>query len=193
MTRIIAGTRGGRRLQVPPGQRTRPTTDRVREAVFAAIAVWAGAGGASDQALAGLGFVDLFSGSGAMALEAASRGAGPVVAVEKDRSVAQVARRNARELGLAVEVRAMAVEQAVAEDSDVAFDVLWLDPPYALSSSALVAIVDAANRHGWLAPDGLVVAERAARSDPPSFGAARAEQWSRRYGETTVYFAAAGG
>ena len=101
MSRIIAGSRGGRRIGMPSGDRTRPTTDRVREALFSAIAAWAGTSMRSaDQALAGLGFCDLYAGSGAVGLEAASRGADPVLLVEADRRTAAVARGNAAELGL---------------------------------------------------------------------------------------------
>ena len=103
VTRIIAGARGGRRLAMPTGNSTRPTTDRVREALFSTITAWAGRSSASaDEALAGLSFADLFAGSGAVGLEAASRGAAPVLLVERSRRTAALAARNAQDLALHV-------------------------------------------------------------------------------------------
>ncbi|MDU5842972.1 MAG: RsmD family RNA methyltransferase, partial [Cutibacterium avidum] len=97
MSRIISGRAGGQRLATPSGRLTRPTTDRVREAVFSALAAW---NGTSDEApedqLAGQAFCDLFAGSGAVALEAASRGASTVLAVDRDRSACHVMTENAR-------------------------------------------------------------------------------------------------
>ena len=115
MTRIIGGSHRGHRLSMPKGDRTRPTTDRVREALFSALASWCGdPTGPPDQALAGVAFLDLYAGSGAVGLEAASRGAGPVVLVESDRRTALVASGNAKALGLAVSVRATKVETVIA-------------------------------------------------------------------------------
>ncbi|MFZ0530391.1 MAG: RsmD family RNA methyltransferase, partial [Propionicimonas sp.] len=95
MTRIIAGEKKGHRLRTPAHSATRPTTDRVREAAFSLIADWAGtAGEPGARMLAGLSFLDLFAGSGAVALEAASRGARPVLAVESDPATARLARGN---------------------------------------------------------------------------------------------------
>ena len=106
MSRVIAGSAGGRRITMPSGRNTRPTTDRVREAVFSAVAAWAGtADRPPEEALAGLAFCDLYAGSGAVGLEAASRGADPVLLVEQDRGTAQLIRRNAADLGLPVGVR----------------------------------------------------------------------------------------
>ena len=99
--RLIAGSAGGRRLAVAPGGVTRPTTDRVREALFSAITSWLGTSDRPAEAtLAGIAFCDLYAGSGAVGLEAASRGANPVLLVEADRRIAALAVRNARQLGL---------------------------------------------------------------------------------------------
>src|SRR5215218_8684934 len=92
MTRIISGAAGGRRLATPSGPATRPTTDRVREALFSSIESWCGS-------LQGLRFLDLFAGSGAVGLEAWSRGAGVVTLVEQDRRTASLISANARRLG----------------------------------------------------------------------------------------------
>src|SRR6476619_8665658 len=94
MTRIIGGTAGGRRIATPRGANTRPTSDRVREALFSAVESWCGS-------LSGLRFLDLYAGSGAVGLEAWSRGAGVVTLVEQDRRTAALVSANARELGFA--------------------------------------------------------------------------------------------
>ena len=147
VSRIIAGSRGGRRLTTPPGARTRPTTDRVREALFSAVAAWAGTADApADEALAGLAFADLFAGSGAVGLEAASRGAGPVLLVEADKRTAAVTTRNVRDLGLAALVRTGRVETVVAAPAEQAYDVVFLDPPYELDGAALDRGDDGAGR-----------------------------------------------
>jgi 16S rRNA (guanine966-N2)-methyltransferase len=133
VSRIIAGSRGGRRLATPPGDRTRPTTDRVREALFSAIASWAGtAAGPAEQALAGLAFCDLYSGSGAVGLEAASRGAAPVLLVESNRRTALLTTRNAADLALPAEVRTERVEQLIQHPAGRGYDVVFADPPYEL-------------------------------------------------------------
>src|SRR6188472_4251172 len=92
MTRIIGGAAGGRRISTPRGVHTRPTSDRVREALFSAIESWCGS-------LHGLRFLDLYAGSGAVGLEAWSRGAGVVTLVEQDRRTAALISGNARTLG----------------------------------------------------------------------------------------------
>src|SRR6188768_3436238 len=92
MTRIIGGTAGGRRIDTPRGVTTRPTSDRVREALFSAIEAWCGS-------LQGLRFLDLYAGSGAVGLEAWSRGAGVVTLVEQDRRTARLIDQNAKALG----------------------------------------------------------------------------------------------
>ncbi|QGF24918.1 16S rRNA (guanine(966)-N(2))-methyltransferase RsmD [Raineyella fluvialis] len=182
MTRIIAGSHGGRRLATPPGARTRPTTDRVREAVFSALESWAGDG------LGGLAFLDLYAGSGAMALEAASRGASPVTAVESDRRTADVVRRNAADLGLRVEVRTQPVEEVLSVSPPRAYDIIWADPPYPVPTDQLQRLLGGVWASGWLAADGLLVLERSSRDPDPQWPDG-IEEWSRRYGETTIHYA----
>jgi 16S rRNA (guanine966-N2)-methyltransferase len=189
VTRIIAGRAKGRRLRTPAHAATRPTTDRVREAAFSLIADWAGSLGEPAEAqLAGLGFLDLYAGSGAVALEAASRGASPVWAVESDAATARIARGNVRESGLAVTVLASTVEKALAAEPERRFDVVWADPPYAVPAERVEPVLTAATDR-WLAPDGLLVVERASRDLPPVWPSQLSHQWHRRYGETTLYFA----
>ncbi|MCE1173321.1 MAG: 16S rRNA (guanine(966)-N(2))-methyltransferase RsmD [Propionibacteriales bacterium] len=189
MTRIIAGRAKGHRLRTPATSDTRPTTDRVREATFSAIADWAGTGGEqAEDMLAGLSFLDLFAGSGAVALEAASRGAGPVTAVESVGAVAAIARDNARTTRLAVTVVAAEAAKWLATSASTRFDVVWADPPYAYDNDRLAAVVALIEQH-WLAENGLLVLERASRDDAPVLPEALSVRWHRRYGETTVYYA----
>lgn len=187
MSRIIAGQARGRRLATPPGQTTRPTTDRVREAFFSALATWAGtgsAGGASQ--LAGLGFLDLYAGSGAVGLEAASRGASPVTLVERDPRVTAVIRRNAAQAGLSVDVHTASVDTWLARPASRGYDVVWLDPPYNVQTGHLEHLIGVLLVNGWLLADGLVVVERAARDAPPQ-PAGATDAWQRKYGETTLH------
>ena len=191
MSRIVAGSRGGRRLETPSGAATRPTTDRVREALFSALAAWAGtAAGQPDQALVGLAFLDLYAGSGAVGLEAASRGAAPVLLVESDGRTAALARRNVTALALGVSVRALGVEALARTIAAQAHDVIFADPPYALASERLDAVVADLVTHAWLAPDGLLVLERSSRSEAPRWPTQVVDSWDRSYGETVLHFAA---
>lgn len=191
MSRIIAGSHRGRRLTMPPGDRTRPTTDRVREALFSALASWVGtSAGPVDQALAGLAFLDLFAGSGAVGLEAASRGAGPVLLVEADARTAKVTIDNARTLGLGAQVRTGKVETVLAQPAPEQFDLVYVDPPYDLATSAMDAVLVALVEQGWVADDGLVVLERSKRTDDPSPHPAYTDVWTKKYGETRLVFCA---
>ncbi|TDT32950.1 16S rRNA (guanine(966)-N(2))-methyltransferase RsmD [Naumannella halotolerans] len=197
MSRIISGSARGRRIEAPAGSRTRPTTDRVREAVFSAIGAWAGtAGEEPSRALSGLAFLDLFAGSGAMAIEAASRGAHPVVAIDSAKPAVAVARRNAKTVGVEVDVRAQKVDTALVERSsahdggvtDDAFDIVWADPPYDLDPAAVDRVIRAVIDNGWLVRNGLLVIERSSRTPAPAVPEGF-ETWSRRYGETTIHYA----
>lgn len=187
MARIIAGSRKGRRLLTPSGATTRPTSDRVREAAFGVLASELGRVGDAAVMLGGLGFLDLYAGSGAVALEAASRGATPVVAVEKDRRAAQVIRRNVSDSGLAVQVVGGSVEKYL-DGEPRPFTVAWLDPPYAVADARVGAVLHRL-ADGWLAPDALVVVERSARGAALPWPERLGDRWERRYGETVLYFA----
>ena len=189
MTRIIAGRAKGVRLATPDSQRTRPTVDRVREALFRGLVSWAGTTDeAADTQLSGIAFLDLFAGSGAVGLEAASRGAAPVTLVEKDRATAELIRRNAGHARLDVEVVTAGVDSYLARGVQRVWDVVWADPPYDLPSGQLVAELATLLAAGGLAADGLVVVERRTRDPEPAWPAELTETWSRRYGETTLYY-----
>lgn len=189
VSRIIAGSRGGRRLAMPSTARTRPTTDRVREALFSALTSWLGRADADvADALSNLSFLDLFSGSGAVGLEAASRGAAPVVAVESSRSTAAMAQRNAVELGLPVDIRTMSVVAFLRTRPRFRFDLVFADPPYELSTAEVEQVLADLAARGWLAPEAMVVFERAHRSPPISWPPGVDRHWSKRYGETVLFF-----
>ena len=194
MSRIVAGVRGGQKLVMPSHRHTRPTSDRVREAAFALIADWAGTAGESgDTMLARFSFLDLFAGSGAIGLEAASRGADRVVCVENHRPTVELIRRNIATTKLTgrVQVAPLAAAGYLAGEPE-AFDVVWLDPPYALAGEQVDALLERIVAGGWLLDDGLVVVERARRDAPPTWPAVLDDQWTRRYGETQLYFARSG-
>ncbi len=189
MSRIIAGRAGGHRLATPSHSRTRPTSDLVRESAFNLIADWAGTvGEPADAMLERFSFLDLYGGTGAVALEAASRGAGPVVCVEKDRGTAALARGNADATGLPVQVVAQSVDAYLAGTPHT-FDVVRFDPPYEVPTPVVEAQV-AAVVDRWLASDGLVIVERSSRDTPPSWPISLTDVRKRRYGETTLYLAA---
>lgn len=187
MSRIIAGKAKGRRLQTPKGDSTRPTTDRTREALFSALVSWFDTTSADpSEQLDGVAFLDLYAGSGAVGLEAASRGAGPVVLVEADRPTAKLIEANASSLGLRADVLASKAESA-ATSAGRRFDVVFLDPPYGVPTEAVEAILDAVATQA-LAQRGLTVVERSVRDRPPAFPAAFTDTWHKEYGETALYY-----
>ncbi|CAL9289835.1 16S rRNA (guanine(966)-N(2))-methyltransferase RsmD [Streptomyces sp. R02] len=184
MTRVIAGAAGGRRLAVPPGQGTRPTSDRAREGL---LSTWQSLlGGPLD----GERVLDLYAGSGAVGLEALSRGAGHVLLVESDARAVRTVRENVKALGLpGAEVRSGKAEQIVrTAPPEQPYDVVFLDPPYAVPDADLREILLTLRSGGWLADDALVTVERSTRGGeftwPPGFEALRA----RRYGEGTFWY-----
>ena len=180
MTRIVAGSAGGRTLVVPR-RGTRPTSERVREALFSRLE--------HRGVLAGARVLDLYAGSGALGLEAASRGASSVTLVESSREAADVCRRNVTTLGLAdrVLVAAEKVEQFVARPVAQPWRLVMLDPPYDLTAAARDAVLAALG--GAVESDGLVVVERAARSPEPRWPAGLVRDDDRRYGDTRMWFA----
>jgi 16S rRNA (guanine966-N2)-methyltransferase len=183
MTRIIAGQARGRRLTTPPGQGTRPTADRAREGLFSALDSLLGG-------LAGVRMIDGYAGSGAVGLEALSRGAAAALLIESDRRAAEVVRANLAALALpGGRLAADRVERLAAQPCpDTPYDVLFLDPPYALEAAALAETITAFAGNGWLAADAVVCVERAARDPewtwPDGFESGRA----RAYGEGMLWY-----
>lgn len=183
MTRIIAGTAGGRRIRTPQGSTTRPTTDRVREALFSRLD--------SATELRGAAVLDLYAGSGALGLEAASRGAVQVLCVESHRGTARLIEGSARDLGLTqVRVLAERVERVLERGpGETTYDVVLADPPYPLTEPELADVLTLLDEHGWLGDNGLVVIERSARGPEPTWPSAWRALRARRYGETTLHTA----
>ena len=182
MTRIIGGSAGGRRIATPRGANTRPTSDRVREALFSAVESWCGS-------LSGLRFLDLYAGSGAVGLEAWSRGAGVVTLVEQDRRTASMISTNARGLGFSrAHVVASPVASALLRPPKAPYDVAFLDPPYAHPSSSVVADLASMREHGWLVPGAMVIVERGSRAAEPLWPEGFAGSREKKYGETMLWY-----
>ncbi|KZE92560.1 MULTISPECIES: RsmD family RNA methyltransferase [unclassified Agromyces] len=186
MTRIIAGFAGSLTLAVPRSG-TRPTSDRVREAIFSALE--------ARDAVDGAVVLDLYAGSGALGLEAASRGASEVVLVEKARPAAEVCRRNAaavaraaRGSGPRIRVEARSVATYL-ESAPGGVDLAFIDPPYDLGERELAR--DLELLAGLLAPEATVVVERSSRSPEPAWPAGIDPERRRDYGETTLWWASA--
>jgi len=183
VARVIAGEAGGRRLTVPDGRHTRPTSDRAREGLFATISSIVGP-------LAGARVLDLYAGSGAVGLEALSRGAEHVLLVEHGARAARVIRQNIEAIGLpGAAVIADRVERVLARGPAAGrYDVVFADPPYALADAAVTQVLALLAEQGWLAPGALVVVERATRSGPVSWPDGFVLDRARRYGEATFWY-----
>lgn len=187
MTRIVAGSVGGRRIEVPR-RGTRPTSERVRESLFGKLEHYG--------ALDGARVLDLCAGSGALGLEAASRGAGEVVLVDSSRAAVAVCRANIRALGLrGVRAACAKATSFLAGPAFAPMDLVLIDPPYDLDETGVAAMLAplVRRRDPWLAPGAVVVLERSARSPEPAWPAGLRRFGERRYGETRVWFAEPGG
>lgn len=177
MTRIIAGRHGGRRIATPPGDGTRPTSDRVRESLFASLNSLLGG-------FDGLRVLDLFAGSGALGLECVSRGAEHADLVESDARAARTIQRNVADLGASASVHRTTAQRFVASTKG-SWDLVLLDPPYAVTTAEVAAIV--AGLRPSLAEDAVVVVERASRDEftwPDGFDALR----DKTYGDTRLWY-----
>jgi 16S rRNA (guanine966-N2)-methyltransferase len=188
MTRIIGGSAGGRRINTPRGVNTRPTSDRVREALFSAVESWCGS-------LAGLRVLDLYAGSGAVGLEARSRGAGVVTLVEHDRHTAALIVENSRALGFTkrLEVVVGAVASTLSRSPMTPYDLVFLDPPYPMPAKDLDHDLAALVANRWLVPEALVVVERGSRGEPPSWPDGIVPEREKRYGEPVLWYGHAAG
>lgn len=194
MTRIVAGAARGRRLRVPAGSVTRPTSDRVREALFSTLESMLGG-------FDGLRVLDLYAGSGALGLEALSRGASLVTLVESDARAAQVIRANVDAADLpgarVIEAR---VERALARPRgsdasasvDTPYHLVLADPPYDVGSERVARVLSGLTT-GWLAPDGVVVVERDRRSEPVHWPDGLMRLQERAYGETVLWYGRSAG
>lgn len=178
MTRIIAGSAKGRKLEVPK-KGTRPTSDRVREALFSMTE--------STLDLRGAAVLDLYAGSGALALEAMSRGARSAVLVEASRPAAATAKKNVSHLGFAGDVKVVVanVEQYLQREPGP-FNIVFLDPPYSLSNVDLQAVLTLVAR--VLEKPGLVVVERPSKEGQPLLPSALEVLKTRKWGTTSAWF-----
>jgi 16S rRNA (guanine966-N2)-methyltransferase len=180
--RVIAGSAGGLHLQAPKGGRSRPTTDRVRESLFASL----------DQhfGLADASVLDLYAGSGALGIEALSRGAARAVLVDRDLAAVQTIRRNLAATRL--RDRARVWRSTVASflggpiSPEAPFDFVFIDPPYRASASEVDRVLEGLAADGWLQPGAAVVIERGSSDAPPSLPQSWAMGWQRAYGDTLV-------
>ena len=179
--RIVGGVARGRRLAAPASG-TRPTSDRAREALFNSLA--------AEIDLDGIRVLDLFAGTGAVGLEALSRGARTAVLVESNRAALEVLRRNVATIGLpGVEVVGRSVTAFLAEPPAEPFDLVFADPPYAFDDDKLAGVLAALAEHGWPAPGAFVVIERSARSGPPPWSAGFITAVrDRRYGDGVLWY-----
>lgn len=180
MTRIVAGTVGGRTLVVPRAG-TRPTSERVREALFSRLE--------HLDVVEDARVLDLYAGSGALGIEAASRGAASVTLVEAARDAADVCRRNVTTLGLAATTQVVAekAEKFVQRPATATWDLVLLDPPYDLPEGDLAGVL--AGVGPALSAHAVLVVERAARTPEPTWPATLVRFDRRAYGDTVMWFA----
>ena len=177
----MGGQARGRHLAVPP-RGTRPTSDRAREALFNTLR--------ADLELEGARVLDLFAGSGAVGLEALSRGAAAVVFVESDRRAAAVLADNVATIGLpGAVVRRLTVESYLgAAGADEPFDLVFADPPYAVSAGAVANVLRLLVECDWLSPEAVVVVERSCRDPEPLWPGEIKTMKQRRYGEGCLWY-----
>ena len=180
MTRVIAGLAGGRRLKVPPAG-VRPTGDRAREGLFNSL------GSLLD--LDGARVLDLYAGSGALGLEALSRGAAEAVFVENGAGVLPVLRANIAAVGLpGAVVLPGSVPTVVAGAAPAPFDLVFADPPYVTPVEQVEEVVRSLVDRGWLTPDAVVVVERSSRERVFAWPTPLEEVRDRRYGEAVLRY-----
>lgn len=178
MTRIVAGSAKGRRLEVPKSG-TRPTSERTREAVFSHLE--------HQGVIAGATVLDLYAGSGALGLEAASRGAGRVYLVEKHPAAAKLCRLNAKNIGLggSVEVVTAAVLPFL-NDNSLPVELIFADPPYDIDEAEVTELCRRVS--GLLTEDGIFILERAKRNPEPTWPEGLLPYVSKKYGDSIVWF-----
>ncbi len=177
--RVIAGTAGGLRLVTPRGHATRPTADRVRESVFAAL----------GDAVVDAEVLDLYAGSGALAIEALSRGARRAVLVDRDRRATQACRQNLASTRLSARARVQTSSVATflrtGPPAEAPFDLVFIDPPYGTGEAAARGVLDVLARPGWLSPGAVIVVETGTAAIDAGLSDWRT-RWERRYGDTLV-------
>lgn len=185
MTRIISGAAGGTPLAAVPGSLTRPTTDRVKEALFSRLDAF--------DVIAGARVLDLYAGSGALGVESGSRGARAVDLVESDAKASAVCQRNADLINGVLGQKTVTVHRSKVEPfldraaATAAWDLVFLDPPYPLEDGTLSAVLQKLAAH--LGPGAVVVVERSSRSPEPGWPEGMTRFAEKKYGETRLWFA----
>jgi len=188
MSRIIAGAAGGTPLVSVPGSMTRPTTDRVKEALFSRLDAF--------EVVADARVLDLYAGSGSLGVESASRGALSVDLVEFDGKASEVCQRNADLVNTVARRKVVSVHRSKVESfldraaEGTRWDLVFLDPPYPLDEVALAAVLAKLLPH--LDEGAVVVVERSARTPEPSWPAGLERFAEKKYGETRLWFAEPG-
>ncbi len=186
--RIVAGAYRGRRLSVPAGTDTRPTTDRVREALFSALSSRLGADLGAPRVL------DPFAGSGALGLEALSRGAAGATFVERDRKALRALNANILVLGEQNRAHVLCVDAFSLPKRALPggpFALLLLDPPYRIPSAEVAALIEGLAASGALTPDCVVTWEHSSAADP-SWPEGFSVVSSKRYGDVAIDIAETG-
>lgn len=174
--RIISGTARGQTIGAPKGMKTRPTTERVREAIFSAL----------NPFLADAVVLDAFAGSGALGLEALSRGAARAVFCDMDHQALTVIRKNIAACNMAAKARVYAGDTVQTISRLSGFDVVLLDPPY--NRGLIARLEPLLLKEGFLRPDALIMLETAAKQ-PELFSSERWRLYKNRvYGDTAVYY-----
>jgi 16S rRNA (guanine966-N2)-methyltransferase len=177
---VIAGDAGGLRLVAPRGERTRPTADRVKESLFSAL----------GDRVKGAVVLDLYAGSGALAIEALSRGAASAVLVDRAHAATVAIRANLATTRLGEQARVLRTSvEAVLRGPpppEAPFDLAFVDPPYELPAEGLATALGSLGARGWSAPDARIVVERATGAAPPAWPSGWDATWERGSGGTIV-------
>jgi len=185
--RIIAGSAKGKTLISPPDSRTRPTSDRAREGLFSSLE-------SEFSSLEGLHFLDLFAGSGAVGVEALSRGAGVVHSVESESSVESVAIKNFQCVKTATgtfRVFHTSAERFLASDNATEkgrYDIIFMDPPYELSNQSIEELLEVIKTRDLLALRGVLAIERKSKSSPFTWPVGMEEIKVRSYGQGSIFY-----
>lgn len=185
MSRIVSGIAGGMPLVSVPGSLTRPTTDRVKEALFSRLEAF--------NVIAGARVLDLYAGSGSLGVESASRGAETAELVESDAKASEVCQRNADLVNGATGRKIVSVHRSRVESflertlPGTLWDLVFLDPPYPLDEPAMSSVLDKLSPH--LAESAVVVVERSSRTAEPGWPASMERFAEKKYGETKLWFA----